>query len=700
MFYSKEILARKDTQLGLIWLAATLGPRSGINKLSKREVNGVNIVKTCKDISQPAEPFALRFSSNLMVGVTRVYSQQYNFYYSDVSNTWMRLKRDLAAVQSENLDMMTPGAKIDMITIGYDLTIEQDLFRPVNIVQNYEIEVARTSRGKEVAVEFGWATQSSLDHSDTSSNDQSPPPLFLSSVSDERRRKITLDERPGMAGVGPLLEFEAINAGLTDEMLMGDDNGLYIDAEGNLRADMPEQGFAIGDDRSMVSGLSETSVMARILGKHPREDSILSERIVPENNDIFDDILLDDRNYDIAFGIEMDGAGTGQIKKQRGGNRQQKLVGLKSDEDTILSKEELKAFRDNYVRDQAEIIRDREAKETVVSVKAHINRLLVQPLGVAGFGIDLGNFWSTAATHTLDNACVDRRVNAFPIEQPRNVQPIAVRGTHEQSWPPGDEDPLFMDEVPDPEAGRRLTNPPSVGTPAGASTGGFGGLDSVSSKGGPLPWEKEALGRSVGGRSERSSDSDHLWQGFDAAFDQNAGSALFPQHRCRTGSVDSRSSAESATTRGARAFGGGGLEGEEDEPLIRRRRHQSILGRSRTPSQESDRGRQPSLFVGGEMAEDGDGDDGGTGSAQERLALERATANFLGYIQSLLKPLNATSFSFEDIVAPHRRKDVAAAAFYHILGKHAPTLSSLSTMGVMRPKQDVSYQDIQVKLIG
>ncbi|KAF9298461.1 hypothetical protein BGZ88_006566 [Linnemannia elongata] len=142
MFYSKEILARKDTQLGLIWLAATLGPRSGINKLSKKEVKGVNIVKSCKDISQPVEPFALRFSSNLMVGITRVYSQQYNFYYSDVSNTWMRLKRDLAAVQSENLDMVNPGAKIDAITFGYDLTIEQDLFRPVNIVQNYEIEVA------------------------------------------------------------------------------------------------------------------------------------------------------------------------------------------------------------------------------------------------------------------------------------------------------------------------------------------------------------------------------------------------------------------------------------------------------------------------------------------------------------------------------------------------------------------------------
>ncbi|KAG9062954.1 hypothetical protein KI688_004554 [Linnemannia hyalina] len=676
MFYSKEILARKDSQLGLI----------------------------CKDISQPVEPFALRFSSNLMVGVTRVYSQQYNFYYSDVSNTWMRLKRDLAAVQSENLDMVNPGAKyiplINAITFGYDLTIEQDLFRPVDIVQNYEIEVARTSRSKDVAVEFGWATQSLLDVSDTSSDDMSPPPSFLLPVSDERRRKITLDELPGMAGAAPGIEFEAMNQGLTDDMLIGEDDGLYIDAEGNLRADMPEQGFVIGDDGSIFPGFPDTPATARALGKHLREESALSERIVPESNDIFDDLLLDDRYPDVPFGEEMDGAvaGAGQVKKQRSGSRQRKPAGLKSDEETILSEEELKAFRDNYISDQAGIIRDRDAKETVASVKAHIDKLLIQPLGIAGFGTDLGNFWSIAATHALDHARVRHRGDVLSIEQPRNGQAGTARGTREQSWLSGDEDPLFMDEVPDPERGRRLTNPPSADTPAGVSTGGFDGLDSVSinSRGRPLPWEEEALGRSVGGRSERSSDSDHPWQDFDAAFDQGAGCVLFSRRRRRTRSVDSRSSAESGTVRGAIALGVG-LEGEEDEPSIRRRRHQSILGRSRTPSQDRGRHHSPFEDVGGEIEEDvvggdGSGIGGGTGATQERLAIEKATANFLAYTRSLLKHLNATSFSFEDVIAPHRRKDVAAAAFYHIL--------ALSTMGVVHPKQDVSYQDIQVELIG
>ncbi|KAF9132645.1 hypothetical protein BGW39_011672 [Mortierella sp. 14UC] len=704
MFYSKEILSRKDTQLGLIWLAATLGPRSGINKLSKKLVNGVNIAKSCRDISQPVEPFALRFSSNLMVGVVRVYSQQYNFYYSDVNNTWMRLKRDLAAAQSENLDMMIPGAKIDAITFEYDLTIEQDLFRPASFVQNYEIEVARNSRNKEVAVEFGWAPQSSLDTGDNSSDDQSPPLLFLLPATDERRRRITLEERPGMAGKGLGIEQDAINAGVTDDMLIGEDDGLYIDAEGNLRTDMPDQGFAIGDDRSIFSGSPDTPATTGTLGKCTREESILNERIVPENNDLFEDILQEIGEQNMAFGAEIEGAT--QPKRQRTGPIQRRPVGLREDENTTLSEEELKAFRDKYLRDQAALNRNREAKEQLASAKAHIDSLLGRPLGVAGFGTDLGDFWKTAGAHTLDNDRMSYRgiATALPIGRPRNEQPTSDRGARESSWvDPGEDDQLFMDAASDLEMGRRLTNPPSASTPTGASTGGFG-LDSISSSngrdGGTLPWDQQAFRRSVGGQSERSSDSDHPWQDFDSAFNQGAARGLVPRRRRRTGSVDSSSSAESAV---ARAKVLGGLEEEEDAPLIRRRRHQSVLGRSRTPSLDSGRRRQLSIFedVGGEQAGyaggsgrgEGDGGGGeGSGGIQERLALERATANFLGYARSLLEPLNTNSFSFEEVIASHRRRDVAAAAFYHIL--------ALSTMGVMRPRQDVPYQDIQVKLIG
>jgi hypothetical protein len=52
-------------------LAATLGARSSFKKLAKRDVMGADIAQLCDLIAEPAEPLALRLSSNLMVGVAR-----------------------------------------------------------------------------------------------------------------------------------------------------------------------------------------------------------------------------------------------------------------------------------------------------------------------------------------------------------------------------------------------------------------------------------------------------------------------------------------------------------------------------------------------------------------------------------------------------------------------------------------------------
>lgn len=52
-------------------LAATLGSKSTFKKLPKRSVLTADISQLCDLIAEPAEPLALRLSSNLMVGVAR-----------------------------------------------------------------------------------------------------------------------------------------------------------------------------------------------------------------------------------------------------------------------------------------------------------------------------------------------------------------------------------------------------------------------------------------------------------------------------------------------------------------------------------------------------------------------------------------------------------------------------------------------------
>ncbi|BGP52952.1 R8 protein [Rhodotorula sphaerocarpa] len=95
MFYSTEILTSRKEGLAVFWLAATVGSRGGtaVRKLSKKELLGCDVVKACEKVREPEEPLALRLSSNLLMGIARVFSQQYTIYAADVQQLEAALKR-------------------------------------------------------------------------------------------------------------------------------------------------------------------------------------------------------------------------------------------------------------------------------------------------------------------------------------------------------------------------------------------------------------------------------------------------------------------------------------------------------------------------------------------------------------------------------------------------------------------------------
>eukprot|EP01135_Chromosphaera_perkinsii_P000064 Nk52_evm15s24 gene=Nk52_evmTU15s24 len=61
--------------------------------ISKREYNSVNILTACHEVISPAQPFALRLSSNLLIGIIRVYKQQQKYLWIDMRNAWNVLKK-------------------------------------------------------------------------------------------------------------------------------------------------------------------------------------------------------------------------------------------------------------------------------------------------------------------------------------------------------------------------------------------------------------------------------------------------------------------------------------------------------------------------------------------------------------------------------------------------------------------------------
>ncbi|KAI9099511.1 Rec8 like protein-domain-containing protein [Phlyctochytrium arcticum] len=158
MFYPKDILANKRRSgMAVVWLAATLGPRHSFRKLSKKEVNGVDVAETCAVLQDPPEPMALRLSSNLMVGVTRILAQQYAFFYAEVNHVFTKLRKAWGDMYSANVNMNThETARVDAITLQPD----QDGILPDEPSLNLDGE-GNADMGRHLA--FGWIADDGRD---------------------------------------------------------------------------------------------------------------------------------------------------------------------------------------------------------------------------------------------------------------------------------------------------------------------------------------------------------------------------------------------------------------------------------------------------------------------------------------------------------------------------------------------------------
>ncbi|EEB08755.1 meiotic cohesin complex subunit Rec8 [Schizosaccharomyces japonicus yFS275] len=142
MFYDQYILTKEKGCIGVVWLAATLGSKHSLKRLQKRDINSVNIDKACKFVAFSSQPLALRLSSNLMIGVTRVWAHQYGFFYHQVSSLHHRIRREVDNVKAA--PKKTIDAKQNKATSAQLLLPEDPSFIPelamANINQSFSLE--------------------------------------------------------------------------------------------------------------------------------------------------------------------------------------------------------------------------------------------------------------------------------------------------------------------------------------------------------------------------------------------------------------------------------------------------------------------------------------------------------------------------------------------------------------------------------
>lgn len=120
MFYSAELLSVKEHGggLGVVWLAATLGPRSNMRRITRKDFTGVDIEETCRFVSAPPQPLSLRLAATLMVGISRIYGQQCFIYHKDAISLYGSL---VSATSERSIDPQihkSTAARKETITIS------------------------------------------------------------------------------------------------------------------------------------------------------------------------------------------------------------------------------------------------------------------------------------------------------------------------------------------------------------------------------------------------------------------------------------------------------------------------------------------------------------------------------------------------------------------------------------------------------
>ncbi|KAG8990879.1 hypothetical protein FRB94_013022 [Tulasnella sp. JGI-2019a] len=129
MFFSPELLLKRESGYGLLWLAATIGAKAPFKKIHKKSILSADITKLCQLVKDPEEHLALRLSSNLLVGVARVHYAQHDMFYQDAMTAYHTLKRAFAEITSDNLMQGPFVVRRDHITLeetSYALDFDLD----------------------------------------------------------------------------------------------------------------------------------------------------------------------------------------------------------------------------------------------------------------------------------------------------------------------------------------------------------------------------------------------------------------------------------------------------------------------------------------------------------------------------------------------------------------------------------------------
>ncbi|KAI9682535.1 MAG: hypothetical protein M1829_000328 [Trizodia sp. TS-e1964] len=146
MFYSHEVLTSRKYGVATVWLVATLGAKSTLKKVTRRAILDVDVPKACETILTPEVPMALRLQSNLLFGVTRVYSQQCGYVLADAQSAHNAIKAQMRVMRSSELDLDGTRVRPEQLMLQDDPAFIPEFAMPdIADLESFGLELGNTA---------------------------------------------------------------------------------------------------------------------------------------------------------------------------------------------------------------------------------------------------------------------------------------------------------------------------------------------------------------------------------------------------------------------------------------------------------------------------------------------------------------------------------------------------------------------------
>ncbi|KAG8629675.1 hypothetical protein KVT40_003540 [Elsinoe batatas] len=252
MFYSHEILTSRKYGVATVWLVATLGASEARRKLNKAEIQKVDVPKACETITNPETPLALRLQSNLLFGVSKVYSQQCIFVLNDAEHVRAQVRSALGVIRAATTTTSKQHiGKKDQITLCDDpnFNLELDLLADLD-----DLTTGETTRMPDSNLESLNPQSSQQPFEQDFAALAEDNPLYSDGVSVGENFRSRTESRAGSVHDGPTSRLGSDHLNESTQRRLLEDVGFSVGEDGSIIDDPPAEAAAATNTGAALLG--------------------------------------------------------------------------------------------------------------------------------------------------------------------------------------------------------------------------------------------------------------------------------------------------------------------------------------------------------------------------------------------------------------------------------------------------------------